>query len=171
MRKSGTSQRKKIHKSEKKKLLLGRCSSQSHHLTFIIWKNRGKDNKRDCLCWKSKILLQFNVPFFFLAASFSSFSGGPNICPRCNKTVYFGKPIGVFISHSLHVWVLECVKVTKAAGFHGDYLHGGMCVHVCVYVCGCVVVSVCGCVCAHSWEGVISGEELAPALSALWEMQ
>lgn len=31
----------------------------------------------------------------FSAASFSSFSGGPNICPRCNKTVYFGKRWGV----------------------------------------------------------------------------
>lgn len=29
--------------------------------------------------------------FFSSAASFSSFSGGPNVCPRCNKTVYFGK--------------------------------------------------------------------------------
>ncbi|KAA8582892.1 hypothetical protein FQN60_015438 [Etheostoma spectabile] len=37
------------------------------------------------------------------AASFSSFSGGPNICPRCNKTVYFGKQSGGFISHSVHV--------------------------------------------------------------------
>lgn len=43
-------------------------------------------------CWKHT---SYDFFFFPSAASFSSFSGGPNICPRCNKTVYFGKHVHV----------------------------------------------------------------------------
>lgn len=77
--------------------------------------------------------------FFSSAASFSSFSGGPNVCPRCNKTVYFGK--------------------------HGD---DGM-LGTQAEELDCYQTPLLLCFCSR--EGVVSGQELAPALPALREMQ
>lgn len=84
--------------------------------------------------------------FFFTAASFSSFSGGPNICPRCNKTVYFGKHWG------------GCTRMQEDPGveeFWGVISKK----HFFFPLCFC------------SGKGVVSWQELAPALPALREMQ
>lgn len=56
------------------------------------WKKNPSLNQRERLSELYRFLM------LCLAASFSSFSGGPNICPRCNKTVYFGEQIPAYLS-------------------------------------------------------------------------
>ncbi|XP_006793650.1 cysteine-rich protein 2-like [Neolamprologus brichardi] len=56
------------------------------------------------------------------AASFSSFSGGPNICPRCNKTVYFAEKVSS-LGKNWHRPCLRCERCNKtlAAGSHAEH--------------------------------------------------
>ncbi|XP_069581156.1 cysteine-rich protein 2-like [Brachyistius frenatus] len=56
------------------------------------------------------------------AASFSSFSGGPNICPRCNKTVYFAEKVSS-LGKNWHRPCLRCERCSKtlAAGSHAEH--------------------------------------------------
>ncbi|XP_053736823.1 cysteine-rich protein 2-like isoform X2 [Synchiropus splendidus] len=56
------------------------------------------------------------------AASFSSFSGGPNICPRCNKTVYFAEKVSS-LGKNWHRPCLRCDRCGKtlAAGSHAEH--------------------------------------------------
>ncbi|KAG7231723.1 hypothetical protein INR49_010454 [Caranx melampygus] len=58
------------------------------------------------------------------AASFSSFSGGPNICPRCNKTVYFGENLRrCRLGKNWHRPCLRCERCSKtlAPGSHAEH--------------------------------------------------
>uniref|UniRef100_A0A3Q3E632 Cysteine-rich protein 2-like n=1 Tax=Labrus bergylta TaxID=56723 RepID=A0A3Q3E632_9LABR len=59
---------------------------------------------------------------FFSAASFSSFSGGPNICPRCNKTVYFAEKVSS-LGKNWHRPCLRCERCSKtlAPGSHAEH--------------------------------------------------
>ncbi|CAF93748.1 unnamed protein product, partial [Tetraodon nigroviridis] len=56
------------------------------------------------------------------AASFSSFSGGPNICPRCNKTVYFAEKVSS-LGKNWHRPCLRCERCSKtlAPGSHAEH--------------------------------------------------
>ncbi|KAF3850253.1 hypothetical protein F7725_019972 [Dissostichus mawsoni] len=54
------------------------------------------------------------------AASFSSFSGGPNICPRCNKTVYFAEKVSS-LGKNWHRPCLRCERVNT--GGVGSYIY------------------------------------------------
>uniref|UniRef100_H2M525 Cysteine-rich protein 2-like n=1 Tax=Oryzias latipes TaxID=8090 RepID=H2M525_ORYLA len=58
----------------------------------------------------------------FSAASFSSFSGGPNICPRCNKTVYFAEKVSS-LGKNWHRPCLRCERCSKtlAPGSHAEH--------------------------------------------------
>uniref|UniRef100_A0A8C1UQE4 Cysteine-rich protein 2-like n=1 Tax=Cyprinus carpio TaxID=7962 RepID=A0A8C1UQE4_CYPCA len=55
------------------------------------------------------------------AASFSSFSGQPNICPRCNKTVYFAEKVSS-LGKDWHRPCLRCERCSKtlAPGSHAE---------------------------------------------------
>uniref|UniRef100_UPI003AAC693D cysteine-rich protein 2-like isoform X1 n=1 Tax=Centroberyx gerrardi TaxID=166262 RepID=UPI003AAC693D len=56
------------------------------------------------------------------AASFTSFSGGPNICPRCNKTVYFAEKVSS-LGKNWHRPCLRCERCSKtlAPGSHAEH--------------------------------------------------
>ncbi|XP_051954790.1 cysteine-rich protein 2-like isoform X2 [Xyrauchen texanus] len=56
------------------------------------------------------------------AASFSSFSGEPNICPRCNKTVYFAEKV-TSLGKDWHRPCLRCERCSKtlAPGSHAEH--------------------------------------------------
>lgn len=69
------------------------------------------------------LLYLYKLLMFCLAASFSSFSGGPNICPRCNKTVYFGEQIPVYLSGF-------CLKLRQMSIYERS--KSDFCVCVCV---------------------------------------
>ncbi|XP_066533293.1 cysteine-rich protein 2-like [Hoplias malabaricus] len=58
------------------------------------------------------------------AASFSSFSGRPNICPRCSKTVYFAEKVSS-LGKDWHRPCLRCERCSKtlAPGSHAEH-HG-----------------------------------------------
>uniref|UniRef100_UPI003AAF9034 cysteine-rich protein 2-like isoform X2 n=1 Tax=Centroberyx gerrardi TaxID=166262 RepID=UPI003AAF9034 len=55
-------------------------------------------------------------------ASFTSFSGGPNICPRCNKTVYFAEKVSS-LGKNWHRPCLRCERCSKtlAPGSHAEH--------------------------------------------------
>uniref|UniRef100_A0A8B9LL87 Cysteine-rich protein 2-like n=1 Tax=Astyanax mexicanus TaxID=7994 RepID=A0A8B9LL87_ASTMX len=55
------------------------------------------------------------------AASFSSFSGQPNICPRCSKTVYFAEKVSS-LGKDWHRPCLRCERCSKtlAPGSHAE---------------------------------------------------
>uniref|UniRef100_A0AAR2IXC7 LIM zinc-binding domain-containing protein n=1 Tax=Pygocentrus nattereri TaxID=42514 RepID=A0AAR2IXC7_PYGNA len=55
------------------------------------------------------------------AASFSSFSGQPNICPRCSKTVYFAEKV-TSLGKDWHRPCLRCERCGKtlAPGSHAE---------------------------------------------------
>uniref|UniRef100_A0A3Q3E299 Cysteine-rich protein 2-like n=1 Tax=Labrus bergylta TaxID=56723 RepID=A0A3Q3E299_9LABR len=54
--------------------------------------------------------------------NFSSFSGGPNICPRCNKTVYFAEKVSS-LGKNWHRPCLRCERCSKtlAPGSHAEH--------------------------------------------------
>ncbi|KAL7888669.1 hypothetical protein AOLI_G00036430 [Acnodon oligacanthus] len=56
------------------------------------------------------------------AASFSSFSGQPNICPRCSKTVYFAEKV-TSLGKDWHRPCLRCERCSKtlAPGSHAEH--------------------------------------------------
>ncbi|XP_037393301.1 cysteine-rich protein 2-like [Pygocentrus nattereri] len=56
------------------------------------------------------------------AASFSSFSGQPNICPRCSKTVYFAEKV-TSLGKDWHRPCLRCERCGKtlAPGSHAEH--------------------------------------------------
>ncbi|KAF7690678.1 cysteine-rich protein 2-like isoform X1 [Silurus meridionalis] len=56
------------------------------------------------------------------AASFSSFSGEPNTCPRCNKTVFFAEKV-MSLGKNWHRPCLRCERCSKtlAPGSHAEH--------------------------------------------------
>ncbi|KAG7267083.1 hypothetical protein CRUP_024449 [Coryphaenoides rupestris] len=56
------------------------------------------------------------------AASFTSFSGGPNECPRCNKTVYFAEKVSS-LGKNWHRPCLRCERCSKTLtpGSHAEH--------------------------------------------------
>uniref|UniRef100_A0AAY4CKV4 LIM zinc-binding domain-containing protein n=1 Tax=Denticeps clupeoides TaxID=299321 RepID=A0AAY4CKV4_9TELE len=56
------------------------------------------------------------------AASFTSFSGAPNVCPRCNKTVYFAEKV-TSLGKDWHRPCLRCERCSKtlAPGSHAEH--------------------------------------------------
>nr|XP_057913080.1 cysteine-rich protein 2-like [Doryrhamphus excisus]XP_057913081.1 cysteine-rich protein 2-like [Doryrhamphus excisus]XP_057913082.1 cysteine-rich protein 2-like [Doryrhamphus excisus] len=56
------------------------------------------------------------------AASFSAVTEGPNVCPRCNKTVYFAEKVSS-LGKNWHQPCLRCERCSKtlAAGGHAEH--------------------------------------------------
>ncbi|XP_063078915.1 cysteine-rich protein 2-like [Engraulis encrasicolus] len=58
------------------------------------------------------------------AASFTSFAGQPNVCPRCNKTVYFAEKV-TSLGKDWHKFCLKCERCQKTLNPGGHAEHEG----------------------------------------------
>ncbi|XP_047657287.1 cysteine-rich protein 2-like isoform X2 [Tachysurus fulvidraco] len=58
------------------------------------------------------------------AASFSSFTGEPNRCPRCSKTVYFAEKV-MSLGKDWHRPCLRCERCSKTLAPGGHAEHDG----------------------------------------------
>ncbi|KAM9435183.1 cysteine-rich protein 2-like [Clarias gariepinus] len=58
------------------------------------------------------------------AASFSSFTGKPNVCPRCDKTVYFAEKV-MSLGKDWHRPCLRCERCSKTLAPGGHAEHDG----------------------------------------------
>ncbi|XP_053470164.1 cysteine-rich protein 2-like isoform X1 [Ictalurus furcatus] len=88
--------------------------------------NLGSSTAIVCMIINKKILRINMIIFisFCPAASFSSFSGEPNICPRCNKTVYFAEKV-MSLGKYWHRPCLRCERCSKTLAPGGHAEHDG----------------------------------------------